>query len=347
MPVRSLVGLDVGSKFIKAIQITESKTGLAITGFGKIEVQTQENLPELIGELFHQKNFSTKRVVSSISGRFVIVRYISMPSMTEEELKNAAKYELGKYIPFEVDEVIHDCQRLDVAESPAEGKPAGAEQEMRVLLVAAKRSFLDDHVTVLEGAGLQPAIVDVDSFALGNAFELIGRINPEAMPPDKTIAIIDVGATKTNINIMRGASSYFTREFYKGGDDITDTLSKKLGMEVKEAEMLKRNPGSDVVKVTECIGSVIDDICHDINISIDFFENQYDQKVDELYLTGGASQTINLLESIEKTLQKPISRWNPIESMPMELDRVSKDELNNSPFQSVIALGLASRILRN
>jgi type IV pilus assembly protein PilM len=216
---------------------------------------------------------------------------------------------------------------------------------MRVLLVAAKRTFIDEHVGILEGAGLQPAIVDVDSFALGNAYELSGMINPQAIAAGKLVALVDIGASKTNINIMSDSISYFTREFYKGGDDLTDSVSKKLSMEVKDAEALKRNPGGEIEKVQDCISSVVEDICHDINISIDYFENQYDKKVEEVYITGGASSTIGLPETLERTVQKPVNRWNPLQYFELELPRDSQQELQDNPTQAAIALGLAARIV--
>src|SRR5947207_12916277 len=163
MASRNLVGLDVGSKFIKAIQVTETSGQYKVTEFGVAEVSPQVSIPDTINELFSKKNFKTKRVASAVSGRFVFVRYISMPVMTDEELVNAAKYELGKYIPVEVDEVLHDSQKLEEL-PPAEGQ----DPEMRVLLVAAKKTFIDEHVGVLEAANLQQAFVDADSFALGN-----------------------------------------------------------------------------------------------------------------------------------------------------------------------------------
>src|SRR5687767_10162832 len=236
MASRHLVGIDVGSKFIKAIQVTETSGQYKVTEFGISEVNPQVSIPDTINELFSKKDFRTKRVVSAVSGRFVFVRYISMPVMSDEELVNAAKYELGKYIPVEVDEVLHDSQKLEELAAQE-----GQEPEMRVLLVAAKRTFIDEHVGILEGAGLQPSIVDVDSFALGNAYELSGMINPQAIAAGKLVALVDIGASKTNINIMSDSISYFTREFYKGGDDLTDSISKKLSLEVKDAENLKRS----------------------------------------------------------------------------------------------------------
>jgi type IV pilus assembly protein PilM len=340
MTSRNLVGIDVGSKFIKAVQVSETSGQYKVTEFGIAEVNPQVSVPDTINELFSKKNFKTKRVVSAVSGRFVFVRYISMPVMSDEELVNAAKYELGKYIPVEVDEVLHDSQKLEELAAQE-----GQEPEMRVLLVAAKRTFIDEHVGILEGAGLQPAIVDVDSFALGNAYELSGTINPQAIAAGKLVALVDIGASKTNINIMSDSISYFTREFYKGGDDLTDSISKKLSLEVKDAEALKRNPGGEIEKVQDCISSVVEDICHDINISIDYFENQYDKKVEEVYITGGASSTIGLPETLERTVQKPVNRWNPLQYFELELPRDSQQDLQDNPTQAAIALGLAARIV--
>ena len=342
MASRILVGLDIGSKFVKAVQLSETSGSYRVTEFGIAEISPQVSVPDVIGELFSKKAFKTKRVVTSVSGRFVFVRYISMPVMSDEELVNAAKYELGKYIPVEVDEVLHDSQKLEELAAQE-----GQEPEMRVLLVAAKRTFIDEHVAVLEAAGLQPAVVDVDSFALGNAYELSGQINPQAIAPGKLVALVDIGASKTNINIMTDAVSYFTREFYKGGDDLTDSISKKLSMEVREAEMLKRNPGGELPKVQECVGGILDDICHDINISIDYFENQYDRKVEEVYLTGGASNTVGLQETLERTVQKPVTKWNPAQYLELDLSRDSGQELQDNGSLAAIALGLASRVRRD
>jgi len=342
MASRHLIGLDVGSKFVKALQLTETSGQFKITEFGIAEIPPQVSVADVVGELFNRKKFKTKRVVTSVSGRFVFVRYISMPVMTDEELVNAAKYELGKYIPVEVDEVLHDSQKLE--EMPPQ---EGQEPEMRVLLVAAKRTFIDEHVAVVETAGLQPAVVDVDSFALGNAYELSGMAKAEAVAQGRLVALVDIGASKTNINIMSDSVSYFTREFYKGGDDLTDAVSKKLSLDAREAETLKRNPGGEAEKVQEALAGVSEDICHDVNISIDYFENQYDKKVEEVFLTGGASATPGLPETLERTVQKPVTRWNPAQHMEQELDRDSAQELQDFPAQAAITLGLASRVRRD
>jgi type IV pilus assembly protein PilM len=147
---------------------------------------------------------------------------------------------------------------------------------------------------------------------------------------------------------MSDAVSYFTREFYKGGDDLTDAISKKLSLEMKDAEALKRNPADELEKVQDCIGGVIEDVCHDINISIDYFENQYDKKVEEVYITGGASSSPGLPETLERTLQRPVNRWDPLQYIDVEgLPRESAQELKDYAPQAAIALGLASRVRRD
>jgi type IV pilus assembly protein PilM len=342
MASRTIVGLDIGSKFIKAVQLSDQSGQYKITEFGIQEINPDVSIPDTINELFSRKSFKSKRVVTSVSGRFVFVRYISMPVMSDEELSNAAKYELGKYIPVEVDEVLHDSQKLEELAAQE-----GQEPEMRVLLVAAKRTFIDEHVGVLETAGLQPAVVDVDSFALGNAYELSGLVNPQAVAQGKLVALVDIGASKTNINIMSDAVSYFTREFYKGGDDLTDAVSKKLSIDLKEAEALKRNPGGELEKVQECLQGVVEDVCHDVNISIDYFENQYDRKVEEVYITGGAANTPGLPEILERTVQKPVNRWNPLQFMESELSKDAAQEMQDYAPQAAIALGLAARVRRD
>jgi type IV pilus assembly protein PilM len=146
---------------------------------------------------------------------------------------------------------------------------------------------------------------------------------------------------------MSDSVSYFTREFYKGGDDLTESVSKKLSLEVNDAEAMKRNPGGELDKLQDCLGSVLEDICHDINISIDYFENQYDKKVEEVYITGGGSSTIGLQETLERTVQKPVQRWNPLQYLELELARDSQQELEDHPVQAAIALGLAARVRRD
>ncbi|MHC4828973.1 MAG: type IV pilus assembly protein PilM, partial [Planctomycetota bacterium] len=220
-----LVGLDIGSSEVKAVELQRHGDDLMITGFASSPVHSPEETRYAVKEVFREGGFATRRVVTSVSGRSVIVRYVTMVQMSRQDLDSAIRYEADKYIPFEVEEVALDCQVLE--EGISHG--GGDQPEMRALLVAVKRTLIEDHVGLLRECNLQPAVVDVDAFALGNAFELrVRRTQREREFEDKVIALIDIGANKTNINIMRGSTSYFTREVYLAGNDFTEAISRRL-----------------------------------------------------------------------------------------------------------------------
>lgn len=335
MAQRSLIGIDLGSRFLKALQLSDVGGAYKITGFGIRELGAQDAVAEALRDLLTKKNFATKRCAFGVSGRSVFVRYVGMAPMAPDELRNAARYELGKYIPIEVDEVLHDVQRLD------ETAPPGG--EIRVVLVAAHKTYLDERIALVESTDLVPNVVDVECFALGNAFELANSANSQVKGGGRILAAVDVGASKSNVVILDNLVCTFTREFYKGGDDVTDMIAKKLSLEPAEAERLKRNPGDQVEKLMQACEDVLDDLCQDVKISVDFFENQNDKQVEEIALTGGACGTPGLKETLEKMAGKPVTVWNPIEGFATALDAAGEAELRAHAWQCGIALGLASR----
>lgn len=398
MAVRHLVGLDIGSRYVKAVQLTENNGKYTISNFGFAEIVAPRTAADAVLEIFDSRKFKTKRVVASVSGRSVYVRYVTMPQMNDDEIVNAAKYEMGKYIPVEVDEVVHDVQKLGNIEASG----TQADPEMRVLLVAARRSFIDEQVAAIEAAGLQPVILDVDAFALGNAYELGALINPQSIVPGRLIALADIGASKTSVHIMDETGPYFTREIYKGGDDFTGAIAARTGLESHDAEALKRDVSAsgggggggggpeaivvleegdeekfkppeedleasgmpivvvqneeaerlrddsgDAPRMVESVAGVLDDLCHDIQISIDYFENQHDKKVHEVLLTGGGAAMTGITESLEHILQRPARIWDPIQHVPLELTDDLQAQIKNCAPQLAIAVGLASRIRRD
>jgi type IV pilus assembly protein PilM len=342
MPVRSLVGLDIGSKFIKGIELQEVGEQVKLSGFTQMEMPAGAPVSEAIKIFLDKASFKTNRVASAVSGRSVIVRYVSMPQMGDEELKNAIRYEAGKYMPFEVDDMILDCQKID--EAPPEGQPAP--KEMRVLLVGVKRNVIDEHVAMLESAHLIPAIVDVDSFALGNAFELRSMVKGEILNPKKAVALVDIGASKTNINIMVGPNSLFTREIYLAGNDFTEAVSKKLNMDAAQAELMKRNPKDKSEDVKEAISSVLDDMCHEVHLSFDFFENQFDKEIEQIFVSGGSSKVIGLAETFSKTFMKDPVVWDPCDFLEAASEKVNMVELRSAAPQLAVAVGLAARLTK-
>jgi type IV pilus assembly protein PilM len=341
MARRSLLGLDIGSKFVKCVEMTESSGQYQISGIAVREIPSADGVKDVIRDLLAEAKFRTRRVISSVSGRSIIVRYITMPYMSDTEMRNAIKYEAAKYIPFEVEDMILDYQRLK-----DEGGAEGAEKskEMRVLLVAAKREFITEHANTVEELGLLPAVVDVDSFALGNGFELAGTIRTDAFDWTKITALVDIGAAKTNVNIVKGDVSYFTREIFIGGDEMTESLSKKANLDLPEAETIKRDPGAQQDRVEEAVSSVLEDLCHEIHLSLDYFENQFDRPVDDILASGGGSRAPGLDGAFEKAFGRKPVRWSPVEHVEIDRDRVDPTVLNTYSSQLAVAVGLAARI---
>jgi len=335
--IRSLIGLDVGTKAVKAVELTWSG-GLVLTGFGYAELPSPDAVSETVARLFEENEFHTRRVVTAVSGKSVIVRYLTMFKMRPEDLRNAIRYEADKYIPFDVEEVVLDCQPF---EAPGLAEPGP--NEMRVLLVACKRAIVDEQLRLLAGVGLQPEIVDVDAFALGNAFEATVR----AADGDKVRALVDVGASKTSVNVVRAGASLFTREIHTGGDAFTSAVAGRLALKDAEAEALKRRPGEQAERVRGAVTSAVDDLATEVRLSFEYFENQFDRAVDEVLLSGGGSRLAGLAEDLGRIVDRPTYPWDPTGDLPIAANRVDPNALREHASDVAIAVGLASRLRRD
>jgi len=333
---KSIVGLDIGTSCIKAVELTREKYDHVITGYAQIDVHDDASRQEAIAELMAAARFRTKRVATAVSGKNVVFRYITMPPISDDKLVQAVRLEADKYIPFDVEDVELDAQRLDYLDSTV------ADEEMNVLLVAAKKDVVSDYGRMLNEIGLEPVCVSVDGFALGNAWELGEVVNPGIQEPGRTVALVDIGATKACINILRDNVTCFAREVPMGGQDLTNAIARRVGVEPGQAEDLKRDPGDQISIIQEAIGQTLDDLGNEINLSFDFFENQFDGEVQEVWLTGGTALLPVLEESFEKIFEKRTKTWNPIEGLKVKSDNVDVEALNQLSPQLAVAVGLAA-----
>jgi len=335
---KSIVGLDIGSHSIKAVEVSRSGNTLALTGAGQAKITAPDRIVEAIQEVFSAGGFKTRRVVTAVSGRSVIVRYVPMMNVPDEDLRRAVAYEADKYIPFDVDEVILDCQKVD------EGAAASPGGQIKVLLVAVKRSVIDEHVAMVEKAGLTPVVVDCDYFAIGNAFEIrAGRLGHE----DSSIrALLDIGASKTSINILKGATSHFTRDFYVAGNDVTETLAKRFGESPEDVERMKEDPGQALDSMKEVFAGVLEDIGSEVRLSFDYYENQFDQQVQEVCLSGGSVLFPDADKLLAETLGLQAKLWDPLEALDTSAVADQITQVGKSSAKLAVAVGLASRLLK-
>jgi type IV pilus assembly protein PilM len=349
---KSVVGLDLGSQVVKAVEITLEGPEPVVTGFARVEIPPGGDRVAALAECFKQGKFRSKQVVTSVSGQNVVVRYVSMPKMSDSELRQAIRMEADRYVPFELDETTLDCQPLKrkMQKTPEDGTAATTDDTMSVLLVACKTQSLDEQVRQVQSQGLTTVAIDVDAFALANAWELCGlpddELEPAATPPteERAIALVDVGATRTSINVLCGGETCFSREIGIGGHDMTQAVARRLGVEVFEAEAIKRNPQSQEVEVTRAIQPVLEDLTSEISLSLDYVEHHEGLRVEELLISGGGVLAPGAQSYIEQATARTTRTWNPLEGLRIAVDRVDVEELEAWAPSLVVAVGLASRV---
>src|SRR5262245_35162969 len=333
---QNILGLDLGTDSIKAVEGVRDGEDILITGYGQIDVPSPEARADALRDLLRHCGFRSRRVATAVSGRSVIVRFLNMVDMPTENLKNAIRYEADKYIPFDLEDVVLDFHRLE--EAAGVGK-----NEMKVLLVAVKREVIQEQVRLLTAAGLQPQVVDVDAFALGNSF-IMARRRDGTGANGRISALVDIGSSKTSINILRGEDSFFAREVYMGGADFSSAIAKRFGIEPYEAEQLKRNPGEREQEVQDAVQGAIEELGNEVDLSFDFFENQSDARVEEVFLSGGGSCLPGLDSALERIFERKTSGWDPSAGVVVREDSVDVELMKENAPSLAVAVGLASRL---
>lgn len=350
---KSIVGLDLGSQVVKAVEITLEGPEPVITGFARVEIPPGGDKGQALQEVFKRGRFRSKQVVTSVSGQSVVVRYVNMPRMSENELKQAIRIEADRYVPFELDEVMLDCQPLHrKARSGNEGEVSDGDQ-MNVLLVACRMQTLEDQIKTVLGQNLTPSAIDVDVFAMANAWELCGlpdedidELGEEQETPseERGIALVDIGAARTSINVLCGGETCFSREIGMGGHDMTQAVARRLGVELFEAEAIKRAGDEKEAEVSRAISPVLEDLTSEISLSLDYVENHEGLRVEEILLSGGGVLAPGAVTYIEQATARTTRTWNPLEGLRVADDRVDVEELEAWASSLVVAVGLASRV---
>lgn len=342
---KSVVGLDVGSTVVKAVELTLDGSEPVVTGFARVEIPPGGSQAEAVATAFTEGKFRTKQVVTSVSGQDVVVRYVPMMKMTEAEVKQAIRFETDKYLPFDLSEVQLDSQALKRAPAgSAEGDGKQGEQ-MTVLLAACKTKAVQEKVGLVTAQGLVPVAVDIDLFALSNAWNLCGLpLDESADGEQHAIALVDIGAARTSINVLVNGETCFSREINIGGGDMTQAVARRLGVEGYEAEAIKRSSENHELEVNTAIAPVLEDLVGELSLSLDYVEHHEGVHVEQVLLSGGGVLAPGAVQYIEQATGRSARTWNPLEGLRVDSGRVDVEELEAWASTLVVALGLASRV---
>ena len=341
-----LVGLDIGSKNIKAAEMSEGKKGYSLSKFGMVDIapgliedgaiKDPEAVADTISDLFKSYGIKNRNVALSIGGYSVIVKKISVQTTTEDQLQDTIHFEAEQYIPFDIDDVNLDFQIL--------GENENNPNQMNVLLVAAKKEMVNDYVNLTELAGLEPRIIDVDAFALQNVFE----INYDAIE-EENIALIDIGASKTSLNILKGATSVFMRDVSLGCGQINQKIASLIDCSIEDAEAIKFGERSDRISaedLSDIISSVVTDWCTEIRRALDFFYSTYpDDQIKKIVLSGGGGNIQELRQLLAVETSAEVSTINPFQHFYVDGDKFDTEYLEKIAPQASICMGLATRKL--
>ena len=295
------VGLDIGSRAVKILHISGPADKPVLAGMGGRDIygMSKQDVTAAIKELAVQAKVTTKEVAIAISGAPVIVRIVSMPKMTHEELKGAVRFEAEKFIPFNINECV-----LDYSVIQSDGK----ENKATVLLAVAKKESVMTRIGIVEDAGFTVQMVDIDSIAIANSFIR----NFPAQDKEKTFAVLDIGAKYSNLIIVRGGTLYFVRDIVIGGDDFSTAISKTMNIDIKAAEAIKILPGDKLQEIASATRNVVNNLIEEIRLSFGYYENQNGRGIDEIYISGGGADLAGIDVMFQEAFgSKPVS-WNPL-----------------------------------
>src|SRR5215813_9120437 len=314
---KQLVGLDIGSSAIKEVELTKSKIGYQLSGFSYESlgpdavvdgaIMDAPAVAEGIKRTFLAGRFKPKAVATGVSGHSVIVKRVVVPAATPSEVEASIQWDAEQYIPFDITEVNLDYQVV------GPGVTASEEAGMEVLLVAAKKDKIQNHTNVISLAGKDPDVVDIDAFALQNVYEANYTVDP-----NKTVALLNIGASLMNINITKGGTPLFIRDVSVGGNQYTDILQKELQLNFQEAEDLKlgRTGGSEVEMVQPLLESITDLLITEVQKTFDFFRETYpSETIGQVLISGGTSHMVGLAERIQATFGCPTGVLDPFRSI--------------------------------
>ncbi len=337
-----VVGVDIGSHSVKVCQLKRTDKAYSIVNLGSAVLPEGAvddgalNEPEVvasaISDLFKNLKIKKKKVGFSISGYSVIVKKVNLAVMNEEDMEEHIMTEAEQYIPFDIQDVYLDFQDL---KTNTEGY-----ERTDVMLVAAKKEIVDDYLDMLDSIGLQATIVDVDGFALENTYEY-------NTPKSENVALIDIGASKMNINIISNGMSVVARDIVVGSRQLTERIMGHFDLEFDEAEAIKLGGAPAEGKeadLAEIFTSVCTQWVLEIKKAIDLYQSNFsDAPLAKLVLSGGGSKVSGLADYLHQETGIDVVLFNPFANMKSNKRKIDPEYLKHVGPEMAIASGIAIR----
>ena len=333
------VGLDIGSGFVKAVAVDHSGDQPEVSGVAmrplvadaivEGEVMDPGLVSDTIRDVFQEIGVKGKDVITAVGWHDVIIKKIEMDRMKESDAREVIRWEAEQHVPFDIKSVELDFQILDPLE---EG------MQMQVLLVAAKRELVDNKVSLLLDAGLSPAAIDVDAFALHNAFV---HNHPEAMRG--VVALVNIGHETTNVNILEDGSPLLTRDIPFGSRRVRQDLQREKGLTAEQAE--------DVVQGRETLddlSSLVDSAADEVGVGIErasafLMTRQDGGGLGSIYLSGGGARIPGMADALGNRTNLQTDLVNPFEQVPVQPAAAGSVVLEEAAPMLLLPLGLALR----
>jgi len=320
--------LNIGVSSVKMARLRFSKDTVELTGFEVME--DRGDLETLLKKLI--QDYSIKRVNISVSGQQAITRYVEFPRMSPDELRQSLKFEAQKHIPFPIGEVNLDAciLRSDLPDN-----------KMMILLAAVKKESLSQRLKLLYGFDLEVGVVDVDSLALMNAFEF--NYSQEENIKDRTIALLNIGSSTSNLNIIDGGYPSLSRDVNIGGNNLTQRAADALNLDFKAAEKMKTSADKGMnEKIAVAVEPVLAKLAQEVRTSFDYYESRTVTSVGKIFISGGGSLFPGVSGSLSNLLGIEVSNWDPFKRISAG-PAVDHRKLRELSGQMAVAVGLALR----
>lgn len=323
------VGIDIGVSNCKLVEVVKSGSEIELLTLAQAPIQ-KGDVKAAVSSILEKSKNPVTAPYTSVFGKGTLIRYIKMPRMSVDDLKSSFDVESDKYFPFASDQIYTDCFILD---------PNGKEKQMSVLATAVRRELVDKRVELLQELGLEPSFIGINPIALCNALSILG-FEGEDKEKDSVVALLDLGDSVSNLNILVDRIPRFTRDIFIGGRDFTVRISNALGVSIEEAEKLKANPKGKTKEIASACESTVMNIIEELMLSLEFFSTEYNMSVKHLLITGGASLLKGISEIFEKHLEVKVTNWDPLASLKVSEGEADQKEKQNS-LKYGVALGLA------